>query len=283
MIQQGKTTTLKIIKRSSFGLYLGDETGEEVLLPNKYCSDEMKPEGELEVFIYRDSEGRKVATTLIPKIALHEFAQLKVNAVSAVGAFMDWGLEKDLMVPFREQKQKMEEGRWYIVYMNLDQKTDRLYASNRIERFLQNDLISVKEGEKVSLLIWQKTDLGYTVIINNIHKGLIFDNEIFTSLRIGDKVPGFIKKIREDGKIDVAIQAAGYRKTNDANTELIVKKLTENQGFLSLTDQSSPEEIYSGLGISKKAFKKSIGSLYKQKVITLESDGIRLLTTPGTE
>ncbi len=281
MIEQGKKCKLKIVKRSTFGLFLGDESGEEVLLPNKYCRDEMKPEGEVEVFIYRDSEGRKVATTLTPKIALHEFAQLKVNAASAVGAFMDWGLEKDLMVPFREQKQNLEEGRWYIVYMDLDQKTDRLYASNRIERYIQNDIITVKEGEEVSMLVWQKTDLGYTVIINNIHKGLIYENEIFTSLRIGDLIPGFVKKIREDGKIDLALQAAGYRNTKDANSETVLTKLKENGGFLSVTDKSTPEEIYSAFGISKKAFKRSVGALYKQKIITLESGGIRLLTDPA--
>lgn len=283
MIEQGKTCKLKIIKRSSFGLYLGDDSGEEVLLPNKYCTDEMKPEGEVEVFIYRDSEGRKVAVTKKPLIGLCEFALLKVNAVSSVGAFMDWGLDKDLMVPFREQKQNMEEGRWYIVYMDLDKKTDRLYASNRIERFLQNDLISVKEEEEVSLLIWQKTDLGYTVIINNIHKGLIFENEIFTSLRIGDKITGYIKKIRDDGKIDVAIQAAGYWKTKDVNSSLVLEKLQEKGGLLSLTDKSSPEDIYATLGISKKAFKKTVGDLYKQKIISLESDGIRLVVSPAGE
>jgi hypothetical protein len=262
MIEQGKISTLKIIKRATFGLYLSDDSGEEVLLPNKYCTDEMKPEGEVDVFVYKDSEGRKVATTATPKI---------------LGAFMDWGLDKDLMVPFREQKVKLVEGRWYIVYLDMDQKTDRLYASNRIERFIQNDIITVKEGEEVGLLIWQKTDIGYNVIINNTHKGLIFDNEIFTTLRVGDKLQGFVKKIREDGKIDVAIQAAGYRKTNDANSERILKKLSENAGFLPFTDKSDPDEIYEQFGISKKAFKKSIGALYKQKAISLEKDGIRLL------
>jgi uncharacterized protein len=277
MIEQGKTSTLKIIKRATFGLYLSDDAGEEVLLPNKYCTDEMRPGGEVEVFVYKDSEGRKVATTTSPKIFVHEFAQLEVNAVSGVGAFLDWGLDKDLMVPFREQKLKLVEGRWYIVYLDLDQKTDRLYASNRIERFLQNDVISVKVGEEVKLLIWQKTDIGYNVIINNIHKGLIFDNEIFTPLRIGDHLPGFVKKLREDGKIDVSIQAAGYRKTNDANSNRILKILSKNEGFLPFTDKSSPDEIYSRFGMSKKAFKKSIGALYKQKIISLEKNGIRIV------
>jgi len=283
MIEQGKISTLKILKRASFGLYLSDDSGEEVLLPNKYCTDEMKPEGSVDVFIYKDSEGRKVATTATPKLFLEEFALLQVNAVSEVGAFLDWGLEKDLMVPFREQKVKLLEGRWYIVYLDLDRKTDRLFASNRIERYLQNDIITVKEGEEAGLVIWQKTDIGYNVIINNIHKGLIFDNEIFTTLRVGDKLQGYIKKIRDDGKIDVAIQAAGYRNTADANSDLILKKLSLNGGFLPFTDKSDPDKIYALFGISKKAFKKSIGALYKQKTISLEADGIRMLENPPAE
>lgn len=277
MIEQGKNKRLSIVKRSTFGLFLGDDVGEEVLLPNKYCTDDMKPEGEVEVFIYRDSEDRKVATTLTPKIKLHEFALLKVKAVTKVGAFLDWGLEKDLMVPFREQRQNMEEGRWYIVYLDLDAKTDRLYASNRLERFLNNDDLSIKQGDEVGLIVLQKTDLGYSVIVNHKHKGLIFSNEIFQDLNIGAPLKGYVKNIREDNKIDISLQAIGYKKFNDANSELIVRRLIELDGFLPLSDKSSPEEIYAQLGISKKAFKKSIGALYKQKKITIESDGIKLL------
>ena len=277
MLAQGKINHLKIIKRSTFGLYLGDGSGEEVLLPNKYCSDEMKPEGEIDVFVHRDSEDRKVATTLTPKILLHEFALLKVSAVTKVGAFMDWGLEKELMVPFREQRQKMEADRWYIVYLDLDQKTDRLYASNRLERFLSNDQLSVKEGDEVDLVVLQKTDLGYAVIINHKHKGLVFSNEIFQDLRIGDRLKGYVKKIREDHKIDISLQAIGFRKSSETNNELIHRQLIENKGFLPLTDKSSPEEISSLLGISKKAFKKSVGALYKEKKILIEDTGIRLL------
>jgi len=275
MIEQGKQIELKIIKRATFGLFLGDESGEEVLLPNKYCSDEMKPGDQTSVFIYKDSEGKKIATTLTPEIFLHEFALLKVTAVTAVGAFMDWGLEKELMVPFREQKQKMEPGRWYIVYLDLDLKSDRLYASNRVERFLQNEQITVKEGEEVALVVLQKTDMGYSVIINHVHKGLIFDNEIFREIRVGDKLRGYVKRIREDQKIDVSLQAIGFRNFNDANSELIYKKLEENDGFLAFTDKSSPEEIYSQFGISKKAFKKSLGALYRQKLIEIRPDGIK--------
>ena len=277
MIEQGKYIGLKIEKRATFGLYLADESGEEVLLPNKYCTDEMKPGGQIEVFVYKDSEGKKVATTLIPKIFIHEFALLKVTAVTGVGAFLDWGLEKELMVPFREQKQKLEKDRWYIVYLNLDTKTDRLYASNRVERFLQNDQISVKEGEEVSLVVLQKTDLGYSVIINHALKGLIFDNEIFREIRVGDKLSGYVKHIRDDQKIDISLQPIGFRKFNDANSELIYKKLEENNGFLAITDKSSPDEIYSHFGISKKAFKKSLGALYKQREIEIQPEGIKLL------
>jgi len=277
MIEQGKNNHLSIVKRSTFGLFLGDDVGEEVLLPNKYCTDDMKPEGEVEVFIYRDSEDRKVATTLTPKIKLHEFALLKVKAVTKVGAFLDWGLEKDLMVPFREQRQNMEEDRWYIVYLDLDAKTDRLYASNRLERFLNNDDLSVKQGDEVGLIVLQKTDLGYSVIVNHKHKGLLFSNEIFQDLNIGAPLKGYVKNIRDDNKIDISLQAIGYKKFNDANSELIVHRLIELDGFLPLSDKSSPEEIYAQLGISKKAFKKSIGALYKQKKITLEAGGIKLL------
>ncbi len=237
----------------------------------------MKPGGKVTVFIYRDSEGRTVATTLTPKINLHEFALLKVSAVTGVGAFLDWGLEKDLMVPFREQKQKMEEGRWYIVYLDLDQKTDRLFASNRVERYLQNDELVVKEGDEVDLVVQQKTDLGYAVIIKHKHKGLIFDNEVFKEIRVGDRLKGYVKNIRDDNKIDVSLQALGYRGANDANSELILTKLKEYDGFIPLTDKSTPEEISIQFGISKKAFKKSLGALYKQRLIEIQATGIRLL------
>ena len=277
MIEQGRQIELKIAKRATFGLYLADPSGEEVLLPNKYCSDEMKPGGTIEVFVYKDSEGKKVATTLTPKIFIHEFALLKVTAVTGVGAFLDWGLEKELMVPFREQKQKLEVGRWYVVYLDLDKKSDRLYASNRVERFLQNDQISVKEGEEVELVVLQKTDLGYSVIVNHVHKGLLFDNEIFQEIRVGDRLKGYVKKIRDDQKIDISIQPIGFRNFNDANSELIYKTLVENEGFLAVTDKSGPDEIYSLFGISKKAFKKSLGALYKQRKIDIQADGIKLI------
>lgn len=275
MIEIGRSNELRILRNTSVGLYLGDESGEEVLLPNKYCPEKFELQDKIEVFVYHDHEERKVATKIKPKILLNEFELLQVTAVTNVGAFMDWGLEKDLLVPFREQRHKMQEGKWYIVYLDVDRKTDRLYASNRIDDILQNRVLTVERGEEVSLFVFQKTDLGFSVIVNNIHKGLLFRNEIFKELNIGDKIIGFVKNIREDNKLDISIQRIGYENFNDCNSELIFHKLVENEGFLPVTDKSSPEEIRRQFGISKKAFKKSIGALYKQHKITILSEGIK--------
>ena len=277
MIELGRYNKLKILRQTSVGLYLGDVSGEDVLLPHKYCPENFKIEDEIEVFVYRDHEGRKIATNLTPKIHLNEFALLQVTAVTDVGAFLDWGMEKELFVPFMEQKQKMKEGRWYIVYLDLDTKTDRLYASNKIDKHLENDILTIKEKEEVELLVLQKTDLGFTVIVNNRHKGLLFNNEIFRELNIGDKLKGFVKKIREDNKIDISLQAIGYNKFIDTNSDLIYRALLENDGFLAVTDKTSPDEIYLQFGISKKAFKKTLGALFKQKKIKIQPNGIKLI------
>ncbi len=277
MIEIGKYNTLKIKRTTRVGLFLETDEGEDVLLPNKYSPLRYETDDELKVFVYLDNEGRKIATNLVPKILLDEFAFLQVTSVSNVGAFVDWGLAKELLVPFREQKMRMEENRWYIVYMSIDKKTDRLYASNRLEKFLQNEVLSVRENEEVDLLVMHKTDIGYNVIVNNVHIGLVFENEIFRELNIGDKLKGYVKKIREDNKLDISLQAIGYEKSNDPNSELILKILLENDGELSITDKSSPEEIYSKFSMSKKAFKKAIGALYKQRKIEIQSEGINLV------
>jgi hypothetical protein len=277
MIEIGKTNKLKILKEAGIGLYLGDGSGEEVLLPNKYCPDKYKIEDDIEVFVYRDHEERKIATNLTPRIKLHEFALLQVTAVTEFGAFMDWGLEKELFVPFNEQRHKMKEGRWYIVYLDLDTRTDRLYAASRIEKYLQNKELTVTEKEKVELLVMQKTDLGLTVIVNNRHTGLIFNNEIFKKINIGDKLNGFVKKIREDNKIDISLQPIGYKESIDTNREFIYHALVKNNGFLAVTDKTSPDEIYAMFGISKKAFKKTLGALLKQKKIKILPTGIQLI------
>jgi len=277
VIEIGRYNKLRILSQNTIGLLLGDKSGESVLLPKKYCPESYELDDEIKIFVYLDNKGNKIATNVIPKILFNEFALLKVTAVTDVGVFMDWGMEKELFVPFREQTQKMEEGRWYIVYLDLDKKTDRLYASSRIERHLQNEVLTVVGNEKVHLLVMQKTDLGFSVIINNAHKGLVFKNEIFKKLNIGDKLNGFVKKIHEDNKIDISIQPIGYTNFIDKNTKLVYNALLKNNGFLAVTDKSSPDEISRQFGMSKKAFKKSLGALYKQRKIKLLPDGIELI------
>jgi len=280
VIPIGQQQDLTILRHTTVGLFLGDDVGEEdVLLPNKYCPENFEIGEKLNVFVYRDHEERIIATNLKPKILLHQFALLRVTAVSNIGAFMDWGLEKELLVPFREQRQKMEEGRWYIVYLDLDKKTDRLYATNKIEKRLKNESLTVKEGEAVDLIVMKKTDLGFSVIVNQQHEGLIFDSDIFTKLNIGDKIKGYVKHIRDDNKIDISLQPIGFENFNDPNCNLILNKLKLHKGFLPITDKSTPEEIYTQFGISKKAYKKAIGTLYKQRKIILQSDGIKLMNT----
>ncbi len=277
MIEVGKFNDLKILRNTSVGLYLGDISGEDVLLPNKYCPESYEIGDEIEVFVYRDNEERKIATNLRPKILLHEFELLQVNEVSEIGAFLDWGLEKELMVPFREQRQKMEEGRWYIVYLELDEKTDRLFATNRIEKYLQNEELTVHTGQEVEIMVMQKTDLGFSVIVNNQHKGLIFDNEIFRELSIGERLRGFVKLVRPDNKLDISIQPIGFENTIDLNAERIIQELKKNKGSLPFSDKSEPAEIYSRFGMSKKAFKKAIGTLYKEKKINILPEEITLV------
>ena len=276
MIDIGVYNELTILRSTSVGLYLGDEQGEDVLLPNKYCPEEYEVGDKIDVFVYLDYAERKVATNIDPKIKLHEFALLKTTSVENVGAFMDWGLEKELMVPFKEQRQNMEEGRWYVVYLDIDEKTDRLYATNKIEKRLQNKNLTVEQGDEVDLLVYTKSDLGYSLIINNKHKGLVFDNEVFRELNIGDKLKGYVKEIREDNKIDISLSPVGYANYNDINANRILDKLHQNDGFIGINDKSSPHEIYDEFGISKKAFKKAVGALYKNRDISFEAKGIRL-------
>jgi hypothetical protein len=277
MIAIGKYNELTILRHTSVGLYLGDDEGEDVLLPNKYCPEEYTIGNKLTVFVYLDYLERKVATNLSPKINMHEFALLQVTAVANVGAFVDWGMEKNLMVPFKEQRQKMEEGKWYVVYLDLDEQTNRLYASNKIEKFLDNQELMVAEGDEVNLLVYKKTDIGYSVIVNHKHKGLVYHNQVFKELNIGDTLKGYIKAIRSDNKLDISIQPLGYTNFNSKNSDLIYNALLENNGFIPVTDKSAPDEIYSRFGISKKAFKKAVGDLYKQRKITIQTNGLQLV------
>jgi len=274
-MQIGKHHTLEVLRDTPSGLFLGDEEGNDVLLPGKYIPPNTKVGDHIEVFIYKDHQSRLIATTLEPKIKLHQFELLGVKMTNQYGAFMDWGIEKDLFVPFKEQNKKMLEGRYYVVFMYIDDQTDRLVGSARINRFLDNEEIDLEEGEEVEILIWEATDIGYNVIVNQEYKGLIYDNEIFTQLRPGMTKKAYVKKIREDNKLDIILQKSGYENV-EPNAQKILEMLNERDGFLPLTDKSAPDEIVFYLEMSKKMFKKAIGGLYKKKMIRLEKDGIYL-------
>ncbi|MFD0862258.1 S1 RNA-binding domain-containing protein [Sungkyunkwania multivorans] len=275
MIQLGVHHTLKILRDTPPGIFLGDEDGNEILLPNKYKPKTFEVGDDLRVFAYLDSHERPVTTTLEPKIKLDEFALLRVTTVNDYGAFLDWGLEKDLFVPFKEQARKMEEGKWYLVYMYLDEETDRLVASSKTNRFISNEELTVAPFEEVDLMISRYTDLGVEVIINQKHKGLIYEDELFREVRLGERLKGFIKKIRDDHKIDVVLERPGYRNIEPA-AQRVLAALEKHKGYLPLHDKSDPEAIKSQLQMSKKSFKKAVGSLYKQKLIEIKEDGVYL-------
>lgn len=276
MIALGKYSNLEILRDTTVGLFLGDDEGNDVLLPNKYVPEEFEIGDHIDVFCYLDHEERIVATTLVPFIMVDQFQLLQVAEVNEYGAFMDWGLEKHLLVPFREQRSKMQEGQWYVVYCYLDEKTDRLVASNKLDKFLSNDELTVQALDKVDLTVTRLTDLGWEVIINHKHKGLVYSNEIYRKVAVGDKLHGYIKNIRPDNKIDVSLQPIGYQSLEPA-ANLIYEKLVSNGGILNLHDKSDPEDIKRILQMSKKTFKKGIGTLYKERKIEIKPDSIRLL------
>lgn len=276
MIYIGQYNTLEILRLTSVGLYLGDGEGFEVLLPNKYVPEKYEIGDSIRVFLYKDGQDRPVATNLVPKIKVNEFAYLKVNHINAYGAFLDWGLEKDLFVPYSEQVLTLKEGRSYIVYMYLDKSSARLVASTKWIKFLKKEPTGLVPGQKVEILVAERVDLGFNVIIDGEYKGLVYGNEIFQPVRTGDRLPAFIKTIREDNKIDVTLQAQGFPNQIEDSTEKILRALKENDGFLPLNDNSSPDSISDLLQMSKKNFKKSTGVLYKLNKITLTPEGIRL-------
>ncbi|WP_455170378.1 CvfB family protein [Aegicerativicinus sediminis] len=266
---------LTIDRQREPGLFLSDENGEEVLLPNRYIPENFEIGDSISVFVYLDNEGRPVATTDSPFVTKNDFAVLRCNQVNNFGAFLEWGLVKELFCPFKEQVVKMVKGEWYLVYCYLDETTNRLVASSKTNQFLNNSVVKVEEGEEVELIVSYPSELGMNVIINNEHLGLIFRDEIFKDLSIGDRIKGYIKKIRPDNKITVTLQKPGH-KSIEPNADHILTVLKRENGFLPLTDKSSPEEIQSKLELSKKSFKKAIGTLYKKRLIDLREDGIYL-------
>ncbi len=275
MIELGKYNTLEILRDTSVGLFLGDGEGNDVLLPNKYVPETFEIGDKIKVFCYLDYDERPVATSLTPYITVDSFQLLQVAEVNDFGAFLDWGLEKHLLVPFREQRAKMMEGQWYIVYCYLDGQSNRLVASNKLDKFLSNDILTVKALDEVDLIVTRETDLGWEVIINSKHKGLVYSNEIYKKIAVGDKMNGFVKHIRTDKKIDVSLQPIGY-KSLEPSANIIYEKLVSKKGFLNLHDKSDPEDIKKIFQMSKKTFKKGIGALYKERKIEIKEDGIYL-------
>lgn len=283
MIEIGKYNTLTILRDTKVGLFLGNEILDpegihDILLPNKYVPSQFEIGDELTVFVYLDHAERAVATTLEPYILLNEFALLRVNYVNQVGAFMDWGMEKDILVPFKEQARPMEKGKRYLVFLYMDEKTNRLVASSKTNQFLNNDPLTVENGEEVDLIVSHITEIGINVIINERHKGLVYKDEVYDdAIRTGDRLRGYIKTIRPDNKIDVSLHKLGYQNI-EPNAQKILDELKASRGFLRLNDSSHPEDIKTVLKMSKKTFKKAIGSLYKDRKIEMKDDGIYLIS-----
>ncbi len=276
MVEIGRINTLDINRETENGVYLDGQELGEILMPQKFVTPEDKEAGYATVFVYTDSEDRLVATTETPIAMAGEFAVLKVVATTKFGAFLDWGLPKDLLVPFGEQKADMEEGRSYLVYIYLDLQTNRIVASAKLDKYLDNTPPEYEPGDEVDLIITDETDLGYKAVVNMEHWGMLYKNQVYKPLSKGDRLKGYVNKVREDEKIDLLLEKPGYEKV-DAISQNILNELKENHGFMAVSDKSSPEMIKAMFGISKKNFKKAIGGLYRKRLIHFESDGIRLV------
>jgi len=275
LIEIGKLNTLRVIKYTDFGMYVGDEV-EEILMPLKWVPRGVQVDDMIEVFIYKDHEDRPIATTMKPKLMRDQFGFLTVKQIGGPGAWLDWGLEKDLLVPFKEQQDNMSEGQEYLVFMYLDELTDRLVASTHFNRFLEREEIDLDVGDQVNILVVEKGELGFTVIIDHTYKGLIFYNDIFKHIEPGVRTIGYIRQIREDNKIDVALEPIGLEKM-EPNAQKVLDLLKLNGGYLAVSDKSSPEDIKETAQMSKRNFKMAIGGLYKKRMITIEKAGIKLI------
>jgi predicted RNA-binding protein (virulence factor B family) len=270
----GQYNELTILRFTAPGAYLGDDQDNDVLLPGKYITDDMKEGDLITVFLYKDSEDRIVATTETPLITMGGFNFLKVIEVTAFGAFLDWGLEKDLMVPFKEQNQLMEEGKYYLVTLQLDSLTDRLFASTKVNRYFTECTDQEIINEEVDILIGDTTDLGVKVIVNDMYVGIIFKNDVSKSFRRGAYTKGYIYNIREDGKVDVRFEKAGFVKFDEAAERIL--ELVKERKVIYLSDKSDPNEIREQVGMSKKTFKQAIGKLYKAHMINISENSIEL-------
>jgi predicted RNA-binding protein (virulence factor B family) len=272
----GEINTLEILRETDHGIYLIDAEDEEVLLPNRYVPEAFKIWDKIDVFVYLDNEERLVATTDMPYIKKGEFALLRCNQVTDFGAFLDWGLVKELFCPFKEQAFKMKPGGWYLVHCYLDEKTERLVASSKTNRFLDNRDLTVDQFEEVDLIASHPSDIGWNVIVNKKHTGLIYKDNIFKDISVGDRLQGVVKKIRPGNKLDISLEKIGFRNI-EPNAQRILQELEDNDGVLNLTDKSNPEAIKAQLEMSKKSFKKAVGTLYKQRQIEIKPNGIYLV------
>jgi predicted RNA-binding protein (virulence factor B family) len=275
-IELGKFNNLEIVKEVDFGLYLDGGDEGEILLPSRYVPYQYEIGQRLDVFIYLDNEERLVATTLKPYVQVGEFAYLQVSWVNQYGAFLDWGLMKDLFCPFREQRRKMEVGYKYIIHAHVDESSFRIMASAKGEKYLSNYMPPYQPDDEVDILVWQHTNMGYKVIIDNKYQGLVYENQVFRALEIGDKLKGFIMQVREDGKVDVALQRSGRQQTIDF-ADTLLSYMERNGGRCYLHDKSPAEEIYERFKVSKKVFKKAVGDLYKRRLIEITDHGLLLL------
>ena len=274
-IELGKFNQLEVVKEVDFGLYLDGGDEGEILLPTRYVPEDCKVGDMLNVFLYLDIDERLIATTLTPLVQVGQFACLEVSWVNQFGAFLNWGLMKDLFVPFSEQKMKMQVGRYYAVHAHVDEESYRIVASAKVERYLSKDMPDYAPGAEVDILIWQKTDLGFKAIIDNKYSGLLYENEIFRALETGMQMKAFVKQVREDGKVDLILQKPGFEKVDDFSKTLL-EYIREHGGRINLNDKSPAEDIYDTFGVSKKTFKKGVGDLYKKRLISLHENGITL-------
>lgn len=274
-IKLGKFNQLEVVKEVDFGIYLDGGEDGEILLPTRYVPEGCHLGDILNVFLYLDNEERLIATTLTPLVQVGGFAYLEVAWVNQFGAFLNWGLMKDLFVPFREQKMKMQVGCSYIIHAHIDEDSYRIVASAKVERFLSKEMPEYQAGELVDILVWQKTDLGFKAIVDNKYGGLLYQNEIFQPLRTGMRMQAYVKQVRDDAKIDLELQRGGARKVDDF-AEVLLRYIKEHEGSIPFHDKSNAEDIYDTFGVSKKTFKRAVGELYKKHLIVLEEQEIRL-------
>ncbi len=276
MLEIGKYNKLTVLRKVDFGYYLDGLDYGDILMPAKYAEESLEPGDDVDVFVYLDSSEKLIATTEKPLAEVGQIGYLKVVKVNDIGAFLDWGITKQLFVPFAEQKTKLEEDKFYWVYIFIDPVTERIMGTTKLGRFLDQTPPFFKANEITRGIVWQKTDLGYKIIINHSHTGLLFNSEIYKTLQPGDLIDVEIKNIRPDGKIDLCLPKSALEKSDEVS-EIVLKKLQANNGFLPFGDHTDPEIIKQELGLSKKSFKKAIGKLYKERTITIEENGIYLI------